>query len=92
VWITEEDVKATHLRRDPRATIVVAESKEPFRGVEVRGAAQLLDRDVFEVAAGIMSRYLGSEEGAAYVEGYPGTHLIARLEPGNLRAWDFTDE
>ena len=92
VWITEEDVKARHLRRDPRATIVVAESQEPYRGVEIRGVAQLLDRAVFEVAVDIMSRYLGSEEGTGYVKGYPGTHLIARLEPGNLRAWDFTDE
>jgi hypothetical protein len=53
---------------------------------------QLLDQDVVELAAGIMGRYLGSDEGAAYVKGYPGTHLIARLEPGDLRAWDFTDE
>jgi PPOX class probable F420-dependent enzyme len=92
VWITEEDVKAKHLRRDSRATIVVAESQQPYRGVEIRGVVQLLDEDVVEVAADIMGRYLGSEEGGAYVKGYPGTHLIARLEPGNLRAWDFADE
>jgi PPOX class probable F420-dependent enzyme len=92
LWITEEDVKARHLRRDPRATIVVAESRTPYRGVEVRGVVQLLDHNVFEVAAAVMARYLGREGGAAYVKGYPGTHLIARLEPGNLRAWDFTDE
>ena len=92
VWITEEDVKARHLRRDPRATIVVAESKGAYRGLEVRGMAQLIDRDVFEPAASIMARYLGAEEGSAYVRAYPGTHLITRLEPGNLRAWDFADE
>jgi PPOX class probable F420-dependent enzyme len=92
VWITQEDVKARHLRRDPRATIVVAGSEDPYRGVEIRGVAQLIDQDVFEVAAGIMTRYLGKDEGAAYVKAYPGTHLIARLEPGNLRIWDFADE
>lgn len=92
VWITEEDVKARHLRRDPRATIVVAESEPPWRGVEIRGMAQLSDQDVFEVAAGILARYLGRDEGAAYVKAVPGEHLIARLEPGNLRAWDFADE
>lgn len=92
MWITEEDVKTRHLRRDPRATIVVAESEEPYRGVEIRGVAQLIDHDVFEVAAGIMARYLGTDEGAAYVKAYPGKHLVARLEPGNFRAWDFADE
>src|SRR6516164_247671 len=37
-----DDVKATHLRRDPRASIVVCEHTPPYRGVEVRGRAQLL--------------------------------------------------
>jgi PPOX class probable F420-dependent enzyme len=92
VWITEEDVKARHLRRDSRATIVVAESEEPYRGVEIRGVARLIDKDVFEVAARIMARYFGMDEGADYVKSYPGTHLTARVEPGNLRDWDFADE
>jgi hypothetical protein len=39
-----------------------------------------------------MARYEGKEEGAAYVKSTPGEHLIARLEPGNLRVWDFADE
>ena len=40
VVIETQNVKARHLRRDPRATIVVAESDPPLRGVEVRGSAQ----------------------------------------------------
>jgi PPOX class probable F420-dependent enzyme len=64
VWIWEVDVKARHLRRDPRATIVVAES-EPPRGVEVRGVAQLIDGDVFETAARVMARYEGKCERGA---------------------------
>lgn len=39
-----------------------------------------------------VARYNGKDEGAAYVKSTPGEHLIARLEPGNLRAWDFADE
>ena len=38
MWIGEQDVKARHLRRDPRASIVVAESAPPLRGIEVRGS------------------------------------------------------
>jgi PPOX class probable F420-dependent enzyme len=78
LWIIE-DVKTRHLRRDPRATIVVAESEEPYRGVEVRGVAQLIDHDVFDIAARIMARYLGKEEGAAYVK--------SLLASTSSRAW-----
>ena len=83
------DVKAAHLRRDPRASIVVCEHTPPYRGVEVRCRARLT------AAAGgtvrrIAARYLGAEAGAAYAEVAPDDLLI-RLEPGDLRGWDFAD-
>jgi len=36
-------------------------------------------------------RYLGPELGPAYVEG-GGDSLLIRLEPGDLRAWDFAEK
>jgi hypothetical protein len=39
----------------------------------------------------IASRYLGREAGAAYADG-ADDDLIIRLEPGDLRAWDFAGE
>jgi PPOX class probable F420-dependent enzyme len=85
------DVKAAHLRRDPRASIVVCEHSLPYRGVEVRGHAQLLTAGVDDAVRRIASRYLGRQGGAAYAERAPDDLLI-RLEPGDLRAWDFVDE
>ena len=85
------DVKATHLRRDPRASIVVCEHSPPYRGVELRGHAQLVTAGVGEAVQRIASRYLGREAGAAYAES-AGDDLLIRLEPGDLRAWDFADE
>jgi PPOX class probable F420-dependent enzyme len=87
-----QDVKAAHLRRDPRASIVVCEHSPPYRGVEVRCHARL----VTAAAAGdavrrIACRYLGAEAGAAYADS-SGDDVLIRLEPGDLRAWDFTDE
>jgi PPOX class probable F420-dependent enzyme len=41
IWVEQQNVKARHLRRDPRATILVAESDPPLRAVEVRGLARL---------------------------------------------------
>jgi PPOX class probable F420-dependent enzyme len=86
-----QDVKAAHLRRDPRASIVVCEHSRPYRGVELRGRAQLRTAGADAAVRRIASRYLGPEAGAAYAE-TAGDDLIIRLEPGDLRAWDFTDE
>src|SRR5215472_17835110 len=85
------DVKAAHLRRDPRASIVVCEHIPPYRGVEVRCDARLATEGAADAVTRIASRYLGREAGAAYAES-GGDDLIIRLEPGDLRAWDFADE
>jgi len=36
-------------------------------------------------------RYLGKEAGEAYASGSADSMLI-RLEPGDVRTWDFSDE
>jgi PPOX class probable F420-dependent enzyme len=83
------EVKAGHLRRNPRASIVVAEDEPPNRGIEVRATVQLgpVDRSIVQRIA---SRYLGAEGGATYME-TAEDDLLVRLEPGELRAWDFRD-
>jgi PPOX class probable F420-dependent enzyme len=92
VWVEARNVKARHLRRDPRATIVVAESESPLRGVEVRGSARFVDEGVTETARRIAARYVGDEEGAADAEALRGADVIVRIEPGDIRVWDFADE
>jgi PPOX class probable F420-dependent enzyme len=84
-------IKVQHLRRDPRASIVVYEHEFPYRGIEVRGEARLLTDGAKDATRRIASRYLGAEAGAAYAEQTSDDTLI-RLEPGHLRAWDFSDE
>jgi PPOX class probable F420-dependent enzyme len=91
VWTGADDVKARHLRRDPRASILVAESRQPLRGIEVRGVARIIEEGALETAVWIASRYIGPEKGAAYV-GSGADDVIIRLEPGDLRVWDFADE
>lgn len=84
-------VKAAHLRRDPRASIVVCEHSPPYRGAELRCSAQLVTAGVDDAVKRIASRYLGREAGAAYAE-TATDDLLIRLEPGDLRAWDFAGE
>ena len=85
-----DDVKARHVQGDNRASIVVCEHEPPYRGIEVRGRA-VLDRAAADVVRDIAARYLGDEEGRAYAEHGDDDTLI-RLEPGRVRAWDFTDD
>ena len=85
-----DDVKARHLRADPRANIVVCEHERPYRGIEVRGRA-VLEHARPDVVRDIAVRYLGVQDGEAYVaRGYDDT--LIRLEPGTLRGWDFVDD
>ena len=92
LWLPADDVKTRHLRRDPRATIVVAESADPLRGVEVRTEARLIAADDLASAIRIATLYVGADKGAEYVEAASYDSVIARLEPGELRVWDFADE
>jgi PPOX class probable F420-dependent enzyme len=92
VWVEAENVKARHLRRDPRATIVVAESDAPLRGVEVRGSAQFIEEGMTDIARRIATRYIGEDDAAADTEALRGADVIVRIEPGNIRVWDFADE
>jgi PPOX class probable F420-dependent enzyme len=92
VWSGANDVKTRHLRREPRASIVVAESSDPLRGLEVRGSAEIVTEGAFETAVRIATRYLGPGKGEDYVRKVGGNDITIRLAPGELRAWDFADE
>jgi PPOX class probable F420-dependent enzyme len=92
IWVEQRNVKARHLRRDPRATILVAESDPPLRAVEVRGRARFIEEGVPETALRIVTRYEDPEDGAADVEALRGTDVIIRIEPGDIRVWDYADE
>jgi PPOX class probable F420-dependent enzyme len=85
-----KDVKVRHLRRDPRASIVVYDDEPPYRGVEIRTTATIAETATRDALRDVAVRYLGREAGEAYAAGSPECVRI-RLEPGNVRAWDFAD-
>lgn len=86
-----DDVKVRHLGKDPRATILVYEHTPPYRGIELRTQPSLLEEGAHETAREIAVRYLGIEAGEAYAAG-DTDDIVIRLEPGELRTWDFADE
>jgi PPOX class probable F420-dependent enzyme len=91
VVIAEGDLKLRHLARDPRCVLVVFEAVRPFRGVEVRGVAELVECDVGPMRAAIAGRYLGVSDGARFAaerESKPG--VLLRLVPDDPRVWDLS--
>ena len=91
VVIAEGDAKLRHLERDPRCVLVVFETVRPFRGIEVRGEAELIPGDVTAARAAIAGRYLGAADGwrfAAARKSKPG--VLLRLVPDGPRVWDLS--
>jgi PPOX class probable F420-dependent enzyme len=89
VVIAEGDVKLQHLRRDPRCSLVVFETVPPFRGLEVRGEAQLVECDVRQLREEIAGRYLGVEAGRRFAAERTTPGVLLRLS-GDQRTWDLS--
>ena len=80
IAIGRNDVKARHLRRDPRASVVVAEAEPPMRGVEIRGSARLLPQSP-EVDRRIVERYVAATQSRRV----PGRTTPGRSRPARTR-------
>jgi len=90
IVIATGDVKLAHLARDARCVIVVFEAVPPFRGVEVRGTAALIDCDVAEARAEIAGRYLGADAGARFAAERTKPGVLLRLAADEPRVWDLS--
>ena len=90
VCTSTSDVKARHLRGNPGAVLLVAESQPPYRGVELTTEASFTQDNFKETLLRVAVRYLGEAGGRAYVE-TAGDDVVVRLVPGRVRAWDFSD-
>ncbi len=92
VTIEPDDVKARHIRNDARASIAVYESDPPYRGIELRGNARLVEKDATVIQRRIAARYIGEDAAEVYASALNDRVITLRLEPGDLRVWDFADD
>lgn len=90
VVIAKGDLKLRHLARDPRCVLVVFEAVRPFRGIEVRGIGELVERDVGPIRAAIAARYLGVGDGARFAAERAKPGVLVRLVPDEPRVWDLS--
>jgi hypothetical protein len=79
-----------HLAANPECILVVFETVPPFRGVEVRGSAELIEGEVTPARREIAGRYLGEEAGARYAAERTKPGVLLRLEAREPRVWDLT--
>lgn len=94
IIIFDGDVKARHIKRDPRVSVVLAGDEVPLRGLEVRARVEVVPTEADLATLRRMAvRYIGPDRGKAWVDGIdPATQLTLRVVPGVLRTWDFADE
>jgi len=90
VVIAEDDIKLRHLAKDPRCILVVFEAVRPFRGVEARGEAELVEGDVADARASIAGRYLGEAAGGRFAAERKKPGVLLRLVPAEPRVWDLS--
>jgi PPOX class probable F420-dependent enzyme len=92
VHLGDGGINARLLRRDARASLVVYDDVPPYAGVELRGEGRLTTEDERATLRRLSVRYLGERAGQAYADAATWTGVVLRLEPGDLRIWDFVDE
>jgi hypothetical protein len=91
VVIAPGDGKLTHLESDRRVSLVIFEAVPPFRGIEVRGIADLRTDGVAEARLAIATRYLGTAGGKALASRRGDRGVVLSLRPENPRAWDLSE-
>ena len=88
VVIAEGDVKLHHLASNRECILVVFEAVPPFRGVEVRGKAELIEGDLTSARREIAGRYLGEDAGVRFAAERTKPGVLLRLPAGEPRVWD----
>ncbi|WP_426503544.1 PPOX class F420-dependent oxidoreductase [Dactylosporangium sp. McL0621] len=82
--------KTRNLRRDPRASLCVADDAPPFAYVEVRGDVTLSDDldELYDVASRAGARYMGPDKAEDFGKrnAVPG-EFVVRLHPTKVHAY-----
>jgi PPOX class probable F420-dependent enzyme len=75
---TNKRAKAQHIRRDPRVSVVVFDSSDPYRYFEVEGVAELVEEGANEHINELSRKYRGKEFHT------PKDRVIVRVTPRRI--------
>lgn len=73
--------KARNLRRDPRISIMLFDSEDPYRTVEIRGTAELVEDKAKALSKTLNHKYLGQDPAP---EPEDVIRLIVRVVPNTI--------
>ena len=92
IVMAAKDGKVRNLRRDPRCLLVMFEARPPFRGVEVRGKAEIESGEqVGRARRSIAVRYLGVEAGERFTNARADLpSVLVRVDSAIARTWDLS--
>lgn len=89
ITTNERAVKVHNIRRDPRVSVSIATSDQPYSYVLFYGEAEATTRNREAVLTSICIRYKGEEEGRAFAQeilGYDGG-VIIEISPSRVISW-----
>jgi PPOX class probable F420-dependent enzyme len=96
VWVDVDDdgmmfntaagrAKVRHLQRDPRVSLIVIDSHDPYRWLSVSGHAEITTEDADEQIDKLAKKYLGKDE---YTSRKPGEQRVtARIHAEHIEAY-----
>jgi PPOX class probable F420-dependent enzyme len=94
-WTYATAQKAVNLRRDPRLTCLVETGEDylDLRGVQIQGAAELIEDDgaVADVGRRVYGRYIPggiTAELEPYIERQAAKRIAVMVEPERVVSWD----
>jgi PPOX class probable F420-dependent enzyme len=89
VFTPATSLKMRNLARDPRLTLSIASSEQPYAYVVADGVAEIVRGDITERAVAIASRYERSDGGVPYIEKLRARFDVAliAMTPTKSREW-----
>lgn len=82
--VTVDKRKARNLLRDPRISVTVYDTANPYQSVEIRGVAELVEDPAKELPLALSRRYLGADPPPEPDE---VKRLIVRVIPERVNAF-----
>jgi PPOX class probable F420-dependent enzyme len=85
--------KCKCLRRDPRVTLCIDTRKPPYKGVILKGRAEMEEKVADAMLERMAIAYMGRRAGREYAAQFKGQAvMVVRFKPDRIISWDYAKE